>query len=146
MDKGSNGINISSEIQVQLSRIAEARKNEILDDILRRNSGFFDREMEKLEKWAEDLKESMEIEIKDLDRQIKMNKTEAKKILTLENKVKSQRQIKDMEKKRNAMRVNYFKEQDSIDERKEALIAQVEARLKQKVSEKEIFTIRWSLQ
>lgn len=141
-----DGMKISSDVTGRLSQIAEVRKQEIIDGILSRNSGFFDKEMEKLEKWADDLKESMEIEIKDLDRLIKMNKTEAKKILTLEDKVKSQREIKDMEKKRNAMRVNYFKEQDSIDERKEQLIAQVEARLKQKIAEKEIFTIRWSLQ
>jgi hypothetical protein len=133
-------------IQERLKQIAETQKARILDGILSRNSGFFDKEMEKLEKWAEDLKESMELEIKDLDRQIKAEKTEAKKILTLEDKVKSQREIKDMEKKRNSMRVNYFKEQDAIDARKEELIAQVESRLKQKIAEKDIFTIRWSLQ
>ncbi len=29
-----------------------------------RNAGFFDTEMEKLDKWAEDVKDSLEIELK----------------------------------------------------------------------------------
>ena len=45
--------------------------------------------MEKLDKWADDVKSSMEIALKELDREIKAGKTEAKKILNLEEKVKS---------------------------------------------------------
>lgn len=44
-----------------------------------RNAGFFDNEMEKLDKWAENVKGSMEIELKELDKEIKCRKTEAKK-------------------------------------------------------------------
>jgi hypothetical protein len=31
------------------------------------HAGFFDTEMEKLDRWAEDVKSSMEIELKELD-------------------------------------------------------------------------------
>jgi len=141
-----SGLDIKDELANKLSSITQNQKKKIMGDITGRNTGFFDKEMDKLEKWAEDLKDSMEIEIKESDRLIKLNKTEAKKILSLEEKVKSQRQIKEMEKKRNLMRVNYYKEQDAIDARKEELIAQVESRLKQKISEEDIFTVRWSLQ
>ena len=47
--------------------------------------------------------------IKDLDREIKARKTEAKKILLLEEKVNAQRQIKEMEKTRNALRMSLTK-------------------------------------
>lgn len=142
------GIDVSEpslEVKQKIRQVAEGQKVDILERISTRNAGFFDKEMEKLEKWAEDLKESMEIAIKDFDRQIKAQKTEAKKILALEEKVKTQRGIKELEKKRNAMRVNYFKEQDAIETRKEELIAQVESRLKQDLSEKEVFLVRWSI-
>jgi len=100
--------------------------------------------MEKLDKWA-DVKSSIELELKELDRDIKARKTEAKKILNLEEKVKAQRQIKEMEKRRNELRQNLYQAQDEVDGRKESLINEIEARLKQKIEESELFTVRWSV-
>ena len=47
------------------------------------------------------MRKSLEMELKDLDRDIKMKKAEVKKIMNLEQKIKEQRSIKDLEKKRN---------------------------------------------
>ena len=91
------------------------------------------------------MKSSMEIELKELDKEIKCRKTEAKKILNLEEKVTAHRQIKEMEKKRNTMRLNLYQSQDEVDNRKERLIDEIEARLKQKVEKSELFTVRWKL-
>jgi hypothetical protein len=102
--------------------------------------------MEKLDKWAEDVKNSIEIELRDLDKEIKFRKTEAKKILSLEEKVRAQREIKEMEKKRNALRQNLFQSQDEVDARKERLIDEIEARLKQKVTKDRLFLVRWRLE
>jgi hypothetical protein len=110
-----------------------------------RNAGFFDEELIKLEKWAEDKKSSLEIELKQLDIEIKMLKAEARKHPRLEEKVKAQRHIKDLEKRRNEMRMNLFKHQDEVDQRKESLISGIEARLKQMISTRELFTIRWTI-
>lgn len=97
-----------------------------------------------MDKWA-DVKSSIELELKELDRDIKARKTEAKKILNLEEKVKAQRQIKEMEKRRNELRQNLYQAQDEVDGRKESLINEIEARLKQKIEESELFTVRWSV-
>ena len=134
---------IGAEAEEVLSSIAHRQQNEILHINAERNSGFFDAEMEKLDKWAEDLKNSIELELKELDKEIKARKTEAKKILKLEEKVKAQRQIKEMEKKRNELRQNLYQAQDEIDGRKETLIVEIEARLKQKIERDELFTVRW---
>lgn len=82
----------------------------------------------------------------ELDKEIKTCKTEAKKILNLEEKVKAQREIKEMEKKRNELRRNLFSAQDEVDNRKEKLIEEIELRMKQKVYLKELFNIRWRLE
>lgn len=50
-----------------------------------------------------------------------------------------------MEKKRNTMRLNLYQTQDDVDNRKERLIDEIEARLKQKVEKLELFTVRWKL-
>ena len=121
------------------------RKAGLLDFISQRNAQFFDEEMTKLDKWAEDRKNSLEIALKQLDKDIKTQKTESKKIINLEEKVKVQRQIKDMEAKRNKMRRELFESQDMVDKQKEELIDKIEANMKQKIEEKDLFVIRWRL-
>lgn len=121
----------------------EVKKGIIFVDIEERNSNFFDDEITKLDKWAEDLKKGLETEIKELDREIKELKRESKKIPKLEEKLKAQRHIKDLEKKRKEKRARLFEEQDTIEERKDALIGEIEQRLKQKTTVEELFRIRW---
>ena len=118
---------------------------DVLSKIAGRNTKFFDNEVEKLDKWADDIKESLELELKKLSKDIKTLKTEARKIVRLDEKVKAQRQIKDMEKKRNGMRLNLFKLQDEADERKEKLIEEIEGRLRQKIKTEDIFLIKWKV-
>ncbi len=98
--------------------------------------------MEKLEKWADDVKTSLEIELKQIDKDIKFKKTESKKILNLEEKVGAQREIKEMEKRRNNLRQDLFKAQDDVDVKKEDLISKIEAQLKQQIQAEILFTIR----
>ena len=135
----------SVETQKSLDNIKEKLKIEIIQTNAERNSNFFDQEMEKLDNWAEDKKNSLEIELKDLDKEIKLRKAEAKKILNLEEKVKTQREIKEMEKKRNELRLELFKSQDEIDNAKENLINDIEKRLKQNTVLDQLFIIRWIL-
>ncbi|GAW68748.1 DEAD/DEAH box helicase [Geoanaerobacter pelophilus] len=136
-----NGIPYSD----QLTQIFNSRKEGVIALISSRNSAFFDDEMEKLEKWAEDLKSGLEFELKELDREIKCLKTESKKILKLEDKLKAQKDIKELEKKRGTQRRTLFDAQDEIDKRKEGLIEGVEARLMQQITSRQLFAIRWCL-
>ncbi|OPY90207.1 MAG: hypothetical protein A4E72_00771 [Syntrophus sp. PtaU1.Bin208] len=127
----------------RLQQLCDARANGIIAVIHARNAHFFDEELEKLEKWADDLKSGLEFDLKERDREIKFLKTESRKILRLEDKLKAQREIKELEKKRHAKRRNLFETQDEIERRKEELIEEVEARLRQQVSTQELFYIRW---
>ncbi len=96
--------------------------------------------MEKPDKWADDVKSSIELELKELDREIKARKAETKKIPKLEEKVKTQRQIKEMEKRRNELRMNLYQAQDEIDLRKENLINEIESRMQQKIETSQRWT------
>jgi len=117
----------------------------ILDDCMQRNARFFDEETDKLDTWADDMKISLEKEIKDFDAEIKLKKAEARKVIDLQQKVGLQREVKELEKLRNERRKHLFEAQDSIDERKDALLNQIEHRLNQKRETKELFTIKWTL-
>ena len=129
----------------KLDDLYQKSREEVLEDLSKRNSEFFDEEVEKLDKWAEDLKKSLEIKLKELEKEIRTRKTEARKIQVLERKVKEQRNIKDLEKKRSEMRQQLFLAQDEIDQRKERLLDDIESRLSQQVSEEKLFTISWEI-
>jgi ERCC4-related helicase len=137
--------NISINIEDSWKNEFEVERNEIIRDIENRNSSFFDDEITKLDKWADDLKKGLETEIKTLDREIKQLKREAKKIPLLNDKLKAQRHIKDLEKKRKEKRALLFKEQDVVEERKETLIETIEERLKQKTTADELMQVRWKV-
>ena len=72
-------------------------------------------------------------------------KTNAKKVVLLAEKVRLQREIKDLEKKRNSMRQKLYQAQDDVDFKKEGLLERVEAQLKQKITLTPMFTINWSI-
>jgi hypothetical protein len=101
--------------------------------------------MDKLEKWAEDVKQSLEIRLKQLDVDIKIKKAEARKVPELEKKVLLQRQAKKLEAIRNEMRMNLFQAQDEVDQKKESLLQTVESRLRQNTVTQELMCVRWSI-
>jgi ERCC4-related helicase len=109
------------------------------------NVRFFDEEITKLDAWADDLKKSLEIEIKQLDVEIKTRRTDSRKISDLQAKVDEQREIKKLEVLRNEKRKKLFTAQDDIEERKEGLIDNIEARMNQKIKIEELFNIRWKI-
>ncbi len=138
-------VEIENSVKNNFTDLIYRERQEVLSENANRNRDFFDEEMDKLDQWADDMKISLEKEIKDLDAEIKLRKAEAKKTINLEAKVKAQRQIKDLERKRNEKRQSLFTAQDDIDERKESLLTDIEKRLNQKVEQKEVFTIRWKM-
>ncbi|MDW8850116.1 SNF2-related protein [Flavobacterium sp. MMLR14_040] len=125
--------------------LIDNERQKIVSENANRNRDFFDIEMDKLDQWADDMKISLEKEIRDLDAEIKLRKSESKKMLNLEAKVKSQRQIKELEKKRSEKRQTLFSAQDDIDDKKETLLSDIEKRLNQKIKQEELFTIKWKM-
>ncbi len=137
--------NIDSGIRERLSDLINSYSTDIINSNMEKNNNFFDEEMDKLEKWADDLKNSIEIELKELEKEIKTTKTESKKITKLEAKIEAQKSIKDMEKRRNKLRQNLFTHQDEIEEKKDNLISDIENKLKQSTRLENLFTIRWEI-
>lgn len=138
-------IKISEEQVRKLDEIETDTFSGISTNISERNSTFFDNEVDKLDKWADDMKKALELDLKKLDVDIKISKTNAKKIVNLNEKLKIQRGIKEMEKKRNEMRKKLYEAQDEVDGRKDKLISRVEAQLKQRSQLETLFTIRWKV-
>ena len=118
----------------------------VLIRLSEKNADFFGLEMEKLEGWANDLKESLEHELKEIDREIKDTKREAQLAASLENKVALHKRIKELESRRADKRRGLFEAQDAVDTRKDSLLSEIESRLKQALTKSELFTIRWGVE
>jgi predicted oxidoreductase len=143
--KEGNPLYEDKETKVKLNEVLFSNTQSVISENANRNKDFFDTEMDKLDQWADDMKISLDKEIKDLDAEIKLRKAEAKKMLQLDAKVKAQRAIKDLEKKRSEKRQHLFEAQDLIDDKKENLLTEIEQRLRQEINTTELFTIKWSL-
>jgi adenine-specific DNA-methyltransferase len=128
-----------------LGDFTRQRQSDIQKEISVRNARFFEAEAEKLDGWADDLKIGLEREIKELDRLIKEVRRTATSALTLEEKLAGQKQVKTLETQRNQKRRSLFDAQDDVDRQREALITQIEGKLRQKETVEQLFLIRWVL-
>jgi SNF2 family DNA or RNA helicase len=128
--------------------LSEIRKSEIqrrFDAIDHRNGEFFDEEVLKLDRWSEDLKQGLEREIKELDKQIREARRTATLVQSLQDKLEAQKLIKSLEKTRNSRRRELFDAQDAIDEQRDELIKNIEKQLKQTRSSQILYKIKWSI-
>lgn len=130
----------------RLAAQLESQQQSVITRLSEKNAQFFELEMEKLESWAGDLKESLEHELKEIDREIKDTKREAQLATSLENKIALHKRIKELEARRAEKRRGLFEAQDAVDARKDGLLSEIEARLKQGLTKSEIFAIRWRIE
>lgn len=138
-------VNSASEVEITLEKKYEKRKAEVLDEISARNAVFFGDEITKLDAWADDLKESIERSIKELDKEIRQVRKDAKLAPTLEEKLELQKKQKKLEAQRNKDRRELFDKQDEVDARREEMILAIEERLTKNIKESSLFTIRWAV-
>ena len=137
---------MSSEMDDVMEQIIRKQKEEAKSENYKRNQSFFETEIEKLNLWADDVKIGLEREISDLDAEIKLRKSEARKLTRLEEKIEAQRTVKDLEKRRSEKRRSLFEAQDEVDAKKEKLFDEVEQTLRQKkATEETLFNIRWKI-
>lgn len=128
--------------------LAEQRNSEIsarLSEINSRSTRFFDEEVIKLDHWSEDLKLSLEHEIKELDKQIRDLRRSAALAQSLQDKLAHQKQLREFERSRNAKRRELFDAQDAIDGQRDALIGNIEKQLKHTKIVQPLFTVRWEM-
>jgi hypothetical protein len=101
-------------VPAALETLTQQQRVEKQRAITERNAAFFEVEVAKLDGWAEDLKLTLEREIKDMDRQIKEARRAATTALTLEEKLAGQKQIKALESQRTQKRRSLFEAQDEV--------------------------------
>ena len=77
---------LSEAVPAVLVSFSEKAREATLNQVNERNNEYFKEEITKLELWADDLKATLEMEIKDLDRKIREVRKASHTALTLEEK------------------------------------------------------------
>jgi hypothetical protein len=124
---------ISAEIQRIAGRLSE------------KNGTWFDAEMDKLDRWAEDQRRSLKADLDDLDARIKETKKQARSAPNLPTKLELQRLLRQLESKRDEAWRNYDVASRDVEKKKDGLLDDISQRLNQKTEREELFLIRWQL-
>ena len=109
------------------------------------NNQHFNEAREKLEKWADDLVLAAEKALKDTKEQIKIFQRQARLATNLDEQHEIQQKIQKLEKQQRRQRQEIFQVEDSIIEKRDALIDALERRLTQKTESERLFTIEWEV-
>ena len=136
---------LNPELEKQLSKHFNSRKNEIVEQISGKNADYFEIELNKLDKWGEDKRNSLRETLKDLDDEIKELRKQARLAPNLPEKLKLEKEKRQLEGKRDEAWREYDAAAKDIEKKKDGLIDEIEKRLKQKISEEKLFTIRWKI-
>jgi ERCC4-related helicase len=136
---------VSEDLQARLEEGLQRQQNEVLGKLTERNAKFFETELDKLDRWSDDLKVGLEQELKELDRQIREARRTAQIAVALAEKLEIQKQVRELEAQRNRKRRELFDAQDAIDKQRQELIETIEKKLQQDCKATPVFTVRWSL-
>lgn len=125
------------QITAEIQRIA--------DRLAEKNGGWFDAEMDKLDRWAEDQRRSLKADLEELDAKIKDMKREARSAPNLPTKLDLQRQLRQLETKRSEAWKDYDDSSRDVERKKDGLLDDISQRLNQKTELEALFMIRWQL-
>lgn len=133
------------QLKEEFETILTRSKTDIAAANSSRYAKYLDDEMDKLEYWAEDRKNSLDRNIHNLDVHIKQQKAEARRINNLEAKIALQHNIKKDEMELSQLRQQLYTTQDDISNQKEELLDKVQIKLKAMAKSEIIFTLQWKL-
>jgi hypothetical protein len=128
-----------------LSDLAGRRLATVLQEISTRQGTWFEEEMDKLDRWAEDKRAGLKADLREHDDTLKVLKRDARQAARLPDKLALQKKIKQVESARDEAWRAYDTEARTIETAKEDLIDGVEARLAVEQSVERIITIRFTV-
>jgi len=129
----------------RLGEVASRHRTLLLDEQTTRNGRWFDEEMDKLEHWAEDRRATLKGDLDRLDQELKDARKAARLAGTLPEKLERQRNVRNLETKRDEAWRAFDQASREIDRKKDALLDEIARRLEQSTDDVPLFTIRWQL-
>jgi len=129
----------------RLVEFFEAQKKRIITELGEKNMAFFQQEYDKLDRWSEDQRNSLKQLLAEIDEQIKDVKKQAGIAPSLPNKLKCERERRNLDTKRDEAWKQYDRAAKVVDARKDELMDSIEKKLEQLIAEQPLFTLRWKI-
>jgi superfamily II DNA or RNA helicase len=130
-------------IDGKLAEQINSQQQVIAETLSRKNGTWFDDEMDKLDRWAEDRRKSLKAALDELDVKIRETRKEARLAPNLPTKLDLQRQLRQFEGKRNEAWKEFDEASRDVEKQKDTLLDEISQRLKQTTDRADLFTIRW---
>ena len=142
---GSAGtpIELPPTIRSRLAEATSVRQAEHIAALSAKNGEWFDTEMDKLDRWAEDRRAALKSDLDELDQNIKDAKKAARLAPNLPEKLEIQRKLRGLETKRDEAWRDYDAASRDVDRQKDGLLDEISRRLEQKAECRELFSLRW---
>ncbi len=128
-----------------LSVARENHKNNLLEALQVKDTEYFQLEVDKLHKWAEDKILASEKELRDVKKRIKELNRKSKMNSGSDELLNIQIDLRALEKKKRKLRQEIFDVEDEIEERRDNMIEEIRAKMLRAISEQSVFTIKWNL-
>ena len=127
----------------------EKRKQEELDNQRAQTEEeldkYLERESEKLERWANDRRDSLFESVESLDEEIKLLKKEARLLASTREKIEAKKTLRKLERKRDDALSEYHNSKKLIEEEEDRLLDEVSDKLELTCEVRELFTATWTL-
>ena len=139
---------IERTLDVDKSKLFEVfnkEKESIFEKVQLRNDEFFEREDEKITKWAEDLKSSLNSEIADLEKEIK-EMQDARRRASGKEKITLVKELRELEKKRDEKEDELKAKRKDIDRRKNEILDDLILSSDMESNSKHLFFIKWRVE
>lgn len=131
----------TKRLKAELHQIQTATLNRVMEY----NNQFFREEHARIDKWSDDMLIAAEKELKDVRDQVKSIGRQMRLAESVEEQAQLQARETECVKKRRRLRNKLDDVEDAIEDKARTMRDQLQARLKQKVTTSDLFTIRWSV-
>jgi hypothetical protein len=121
----------------------DAEQEAVTQQLSATNGKWFDAEMEKLDRWADDQRKSLKAAVEELEESIRAGKREARLAPNLPEKLQMQLRVRQQETRHTEALLAYKEACATIDARKDALLDETSQRLQQRAERQDLFLIRW---
>ena len=134
---------ISADIRKKLEENQQQHSRSKLQSIDSRNLTYIRQEEERILKWEHDMLDDLENQIHILRKAIQQAERDARNATNVEEKLKAERRVDDLKRKRRRLRNELDDREDEIAQKRKEMISDIEKKLIQKVDNIPVFTLRW---
>lgn len=138
-------LTIPGDVENQLNDLRTLQQKLIIEGLGKRNSNWFEIEIDKLDHWADDRRASLKVELDELDQTVKETRKAARLAPNLPDKLDKQQALRKLETKRDEAWRNYDIASRELDKQKDDLLDEISKRLEQNTENRNLFVIHWSL-